>query len=227
MQLSHWGFGRIAFVSAVAGGLIAAGVSFSLPDLWESQAVIKITPTRIPADAEQIAINQSTYDRIQSIEQTVESRTVLQTMINNFDLYPRERSRGPMEDVIEEMKSRIKIVPIASDGSGIGRTIPAFSVSFAYEDRHKAQQVVQDVLARFLDVNMREPFTLYNAGERLEILDPPSFPQHARGPNRIGWTLAGLLAGLTGGIAIAVAIRMRRKSHGICPTCGRPLTAAA
>ncbi len=223
MQLSHWGSGRIITVAAVVGVAIAAAVSFSLPDQWQSQAVIKITPLQIEESATQDAINQSMYDRLQSIEQTIESRTVLQTMINNFGLYPRERSREPMEDVIEIMKSRIRIVPIAGNASNRGRTIPAIGVSFAYEDRHKAQQVVQDLLSRFMEANVREPYALRNAGERLELLDPPSFPQHALGPNRLLWTGAGLLAGLTGGIILAIALRMRRKSKGICPTCGRPL----
>jgi uncharacterized protein involved in exopolysaccharide biosynthesis len=227
MQLSHWGSGRIITVAAVVGVVIAAGISFIIPDQWQSQAVIKITPQQIEESASQDSINQAMYDRIQSIQQTIESRAVLQTIINNFGLYPRERSREPIEDVIEEMKSRIRIVPIASDGGTRGRrTIPAFGVSFSYEDRHKAQQVVQDLVSRFMEANVREPFyaaPLYNAGQRLEILDPPSFPQHALGPNRVAMTGAGLLAGLSGGLILAIALRMRRKSKGICPACGRPL----
>jgi hypothetical protein len=226
MQLSHWGFGRITFVSAVAGALIAAGVSFSLPDRWESLAVIKITPVQISKDASLIAFNQSTYGRIQSIQQTIESRPVLATMINNFGLYPRERSRKPMEEVIADMRNEIKIVPIAANDQAGRPMIPAFGVSFSYEDRHKAQQVVQDILGRFMDENQRMPVVAPGPGERLEILDPPTFPQRPVGPNRLALTGGGLLAGLTGGIVLVVAIRMRRKSAGNCPTCGRPHTAA-
>jgi uncharacterized protein involved in exopolysaccharide biosynthesis len=220
MQLSHWGFGRITLVSAVAGALIAAGVSFSLPDRWESQAVIKITPAQISEDTSRIAFNQSTYGRIQSIQQTIESRTVLSTIINNFGLYPRERSREPIEDVIEEMRSNIKIVPIASNDQAGRRTIPAFGVSFSYEDRHKAQQVSREIVQRFMDESFREPVVAHGVGEQLEILDPPTFPQRPVGPNRLALTGGGLLAGLTGGIVIVVAIRVRRKSTGNSPPVG-------
>jgi uncharacterized protein involved in exopolysaccharide biosynthesis len=87
--------------------------------------------------------------------------------------------------------------------------------------------VVQDILGRFLEENQRMPVVARGTGERLEILDPPTLPQRPVSPNRLALTGGGLLAGLVGGIIIVLTIRMRRKSAGNCPTCGRPLTATA
>jgi len=52
---------------------------------------------------------------------------VLTTIINSFGLYQRERSRMPIEDVVEQMKRAIQIQPVASPTGTVDR-IPAFAV---------------------------------------------------------------------------------------------------
>jgi uncharacterized protein involved in exopolysaccharide biosynthesis len=222
MQFTHWGAGRIMTVAAIAGAVIAAAVSFAVPDRWESQAVIKLTPIRIPESVGQGEINQGIYDRLQSLEQSIESRAALTTIVNDFGLYPRERSRLPLEDIVEGMRRHIVIAPIAN-GNASRRSIPAFSVRFSYEDPLKAQRVTQELVSRFIEENLRQHLVPIDAGQRLEILDPPSLPLNPAGPKRVAFAGAGLLAGLTGGFVIAIVRRTRRNSSGICPTCGRPI----
>jgi polysaccharide chain length determinant protein (PEP-CTERM system associated) len=145
-----WIFGPFLFC------LVASVVGvFLWPDSYDSQAIVKINPQQIPTNMVESSINQAMYDRIQSMTQTIESRAVLTTMINNFGLYQRERNRTTIEDVIDEMKSKIQIVPIAGGTTTGAHAIPAFAVKFSYEDRHKAQQVVQDLVSRFIDENQR------------------------------------------------------------------------
>jgi succinoglycan biosynthesis transport protein ExoP len=135
--------------------LVASVVGVYLyPDSYVSQAVVKIVPQQVPQSMVQSAINQQMSDRINSIAQTVVSRTTLTTIINTFGLYPRERSRMPIEDVIEQMKRKIEILPVASPAAPQDR-IPAFAVKFSYQNRFLAQKVVQDLVSRFIDENIR------------------------------------------------------------------------
>ena len=60
----------------------------------------------------------------------------------------------PIEDVVEQMKNTIQIQPMASPTGGADR-IPAFAVSFSYDNRLTAQRVVQDLVSRFIDENIR------------------------------------------------------------------------
>ena len=144
-----WIFGPFLFT------LVAAVVGVYLyPDSYTSQAVIKIVPQQVPQNMVQSAINQQMSDRINSMAQTIMSRTVLTTIINSFGLYQRERSRMPIEDVIELMKKNISISPVASS-TGTADRLPAFAVSFSYENRLLAQRVVQDLVSRFIDENIR------------------------------------------------------------------------
>ena len=144
-----WIFGPFLFT------LVASVVGVYLwPDSYVSQAVVKIVPQQVPATMVQSAINQQMSDRINSMAGTILSRTTLTTIINSFNLYPRERSRMPIEDVIEEMKKQVQIVPVASPTQGTDR-IPAFAVQFSYENRYQSQRVVQDLVSRFIDENIR------------------------------------------------------------------------
>ena len=59
----------------------------------------------------------------------------------------------PIEDVIETMKKNIQIQPVASSTGGTDH-LPAFVVSFSYENRLLAQRVVQDLVSRFIDENI-------------------------------------------------------------------------
>src|SRR5205085_2590570 len=145
-----WIFGPFLFT------IVASVVGVYLwPDSYISQAVVKIVPQQVPQNMVQSSINQEMNDRINSMSQTILSRTVLTTIINTFGLYQKERGRYPIEDVIEEMKKNIQIVPVQSVAGGAQRTVPAFAVQFSYENRILAQRVVQDIVGRFIDENIR------------------------------------------------------------------------
>jgi uncharacterized protein involved in exopolysaccharide biosynthesis len=60
----------------------------------------------------------------------------------------------PIEDVVERMKNAIQIQPVASP-TGTADRIPAFAVTFSYDNRLIAQRVVQDLVSRFIDENIR------------------------------------------------------------------------
>src|SRR5579862_4461471 len=129
-----WIFGP--FLLAVVVSVVGV---YLWPDSYVSQAVVKIVPQQVPENMVQSAINQQMNDRINSMSQTIMSRTVLTTIINNFNLYQRERSSVPIEDVIEEMKKKISILPVSTVGAAggqTGHTVPAFVVQFAYENRY-------------------------------------------------------------------------------------------
>jgi protein tyrosine kinase modulator len=133
--------------------LVASVVGVYLwPDSYDSVAVVKIVPQQVPQNMVPSSITNDLAARIDSMATTVLSRNVLTTIINNFDLYPRDRKRLPMEDVIENiMRKDIHIIPIMA-GAG-GRTVPAFTVQFSYPDRLLANKVVQDIVGRFVSEN--------------------------------------------------------------------------
>ena len=93
-----WIFGPflVTLVASVVG-------VYMWPDSYVSQATVRVVPQQVPENMVQSAVNQRMNDRISSMAQQIMSRTVLTNIINNFGLYPRERARLPIEDVIDRV----------------------------------------------------------------------------------------------------------------------------
>ncbi len=148
-----WIFGPFLLTLVVS----VVGV-YMWPDSYTSQAIIRIVPQQVPEQMVQAAVNQAMSDRLSSMAQTILSRSVLTNIINTFGLYPKQRTQQPIEDLVEDMKTKeIKINQVAAitGGGGEHRPVPAFQVSFSYENRYQAQKVVQDLVARFVDESIR------------------------------------------------------------------------
>jgi succinoglycan biosynthesis transport protein ExoP len=146
-----WIFGPL-----LAGIVISIVVAFSLPNVYISSAEMQITPAQISENIVQTTINQQLNERIMQMEQEILSRTSLSNIIQDprLDLYKAERANKPLEDVIEEMRTRdikIRIDSLAGEGA---RRASAFSISYSYPDRLKAQQTVQALITKFEDSNL-------------------------------------------------------------------------
>jgi uncharacterized protein involved in exopolysaccharide biosynthesis len=140
----------------LAGTVIAIVVAFALPNVYISQAEMQITPAQISESIVKTTVNQQLTERILQMENEILSRTSLSNIIQDprLDLYKPDRASKPMEDVIETMRTRdIKIKIDSLPGDGLRRA-SAFSISFSYPDRLKAQQTVQALMTKFQDSNL-------------------------------------------------------------------------
>jgi succinoglycan biosynthesis transport protein ExoP len=142
-----WIFGP--FLLCVVASVVGV---FLWPDSYLSEARIEITPQQVPESMVPSTITQQMWDRILAMETEILSRTVLTTIINNKNLYPRDRARLPMDDVVEAMRKDIHVVQL---GASTNRAIPAFAIQFSYENKYLAQQVVSDLMTRFIDANIK------------------------------------------------------------------------
>ncbi len=146
---------------AFAGLVIAVVVAFVWPDTYVSSATIRVVPPQVPESLVPPNVVSAMSDRINSMYQTISSRSALTNIVNVYNLYPRDRQRKPMEDVVEQMRKAIKIgnvMPIGESSSG-KTPLAAFQISFAYENRILAQKVTADLVSRFMTENTRERTT--------------------------------------------------------------------
>ena len=126
------------------------------PDTYRSTATLRVVSPVISEAMLQSAVSSTLNERINSMMASVKSRTVLQTIISTYDLYPSEVKRKPIEDVVVDMGSKIGISPVQSVNVGAKTSTAAFTIAFDYVDRFKAQKVVTDLVSRFMTENMKE-----------------------------------------------------------------------
>jgi uncharacterized protein involved in exopolysaccharide biosynthesis len=136
-----------------AGLVISCVVAFFMKNTYISKAVLRITPSQISDQLVPATVNQMMTDKVAQMETQILSRTSLSELIQRpqLKLYQRELANKPLEDVIEQMRTRdVHIVVMNIAGAG-GRPATAFEISFAYDDATKAQAVVQALITRFTE----------------------------------------------------------------------------
>ncbi len=139
-----------------AGLVGAVVVAFLWPDTYISQATIQVTPPQVPDRLVPSNVNMEMAQRISTMASNILSRPTLTTIIQTYGLYPRDRSRRPMEDIIEQMRTRdIGISPVRPVSGQARGQASAFRISFAYENRVLAQKVAADLAGRFIEENIR------------------------------------------------------------------------
>lgn len=146
-----WVFGPL-----FAGVVIASVIAFILPNTYVSLAELRITPAQISENILPSVLNQQMSERISQMQQDILSRTSLAEIIQrpSLDLYKRDRDRKPLDDVIEQMRTKdvhIQMVNVPNSQGRAGGS--AFTVSFAYPDRYKAKATVDALLNSFMASN--------------------------------------------------------------------------
>lgn len=207
MQVTSWSFDRITLVCALAGVALAATASLVLPshDVYESHVVIAI----VPGDTKFVRDN---------MEQIILSGPALASIIQEQGLYPRERSRISMDEVVKKMRGDITIETppprTAFPGLPVGPPPLSFvTLKFKYADPLVAQQVDGELTGRFIegDLKMREAATIAMPRMNFMVTDAPTLPPSLAGPKRIKFAGGGLLAGLLAGVTLAAVVRFQRK----------------
>ena len=130
--------------------LAAAGMmayTRTLPNKYQSDTLVMIQPQRVREDLVRSAEQVDLADRIQTITQQIMSRTRLETIINDLNLYAREREEGLMEDVVELMRRDVSVTVVRGD---------AFRVSYISENPIMAMRVAERLARLFIDENLRE-----------------------------------------------------------------------
>lgn len=140
-----------------AGLVIAVVVGFLWPDTFISTALMRITPQQVPERLVPSAINSQMAERLTAMQQEILSRTSLTELIQrpSLNLYPRDRQRLPMEDVLEQMRKDVTIsmLDVATQGANRGLA-SAFVIRFKYTDKYKAQAVVRELVSKFSEQNV-------------------------------------------------------------------------
>ena len=75
-------------------------VAWKLPNRYRSETVILVVPQKVPESYVRSTVTTDIGDRLRSIREQILARTRLEVIIRDFDLYPAERARLPMEDVV-------------------------------------------------------------------------------------------------------------------------------
>src|SRR5689334_19818995 len=84
-------------------------LTYILPKMYVSEALVVIRPRDVPQDFVKDLIAGSTEQRLAAIEQTVLSRTILVQILHEFEDQLPEYRRYNMDEKVAKLHSQIKV----------------------------------------------------------------------------------------------------------------------
>ncbi len=140
--------GWIALITLVLGAGVAVGVSKRLPNKFRSETLIMLIPQRIPDAYVKAAVTTRIEDRLNSLEDQILSRSRLERIILDFDLYRDLRLTLPMEVVVQRMRDSDITVKVEGKES--------FRVSYISHEAKTAQHTTERLASLFIEENLRD-----------------------------------------------------------------------
>ncbi|HLG59253.1 MAG TPA: hypothetical protein VI485_28195 [Vicinamibacterales bacterium] len=128
------------------GLAMAPVIAKRVPEVFRSETLIMVIPQRVPDSYVKSTVTATVEDRLPSISDQILSRSRLERIINDFDLYKERRATAPMEDIVRLMRSDVGSPQIKE-----GET--SFRVSYVSPDPRTAQKVTARLASLFIEEN--------------------------------------------------------------------------
>jgi len=134
-------------VPTVLAAVVTSVTSYYfLPPRYRSEATILVVPPRVSENYVRSNITVKLEDRLRSIDQQVRSRTKLERIIEDLNLYPERRKTDLMQDIVDDMSQAIDVGMVQGD---------VVRVAFCSASPRSAMQVAERLTTFFIDENLK------------------------------------------------------------------------
>jgi polysaccharide biosynthesis transport protein len=134
-------------------GFAAFGVAHFWPAKYRSEALILVEQQKVPELYVTPNVVTDLQDRLQSMTQQILSRTRLQKLIDQFNLYADQRLHMASDEIVDKMRTDIRIELVQAPRRQDELT--AFRISFLYSSARVAQQITNELTSLFIDENLQ------------------------------------------------------------------------
>ncbi len=142
----------IPFIAAI---FVSLGVYKFLPKIYKATTLILVQPQRVPETYVRPTVTASIGERLNTISQEILSRTRLEKIIQEFNLYPDLRKKAPMEEVVERMRKAVEVNVQQRPSSRERETQNTFTISFEGEEPQLVMLVTNKLASLFIEENLK------------------------------------------------------------------------
>ena len=134
--------------------VMTSAVSFALylPDLYRATAVV-LVERQMPESFVRSTVSGELDSRLHVIKQQMLSRARLTEIINQFDLYPKLRRNGPIEDALTQMRHDVVIEAMGPEQVSGRKTTVAFTLSYTGGSGDTVADVANTLATFYVDQN--------------------------------------------------------------------------
>ena len=169
----------VPFAIGIAAAPILARYA---PEKYRSETLILVVPQRVPDSYVKATVTESVEDRLPSITDQILSRSRLERIIQEMDLYKVERTKQVMEDVVAKMRSDVNVAIAAKD-------VDSFRVSYVSHNAETARKVTERLASLYIEQNVTDRRT--QADSTSQFLDG-AIGRRKTTPDRAGEEARGI-----------------------------------
>jgi polysaccharide chain length determinant protein (PEP-CTERM system associated) len=148
-----WWILPITTVFLGATGILTAIV---LPKKYTSETMVLVESPTVSAKLVEPVITEDLSRRLSSMQQEILSNSRLQPIIEKFGLYPSMRGKAHMEDLVDRLRSSVKVTPLEPMAGTQNRQIPGFYIDVTFNNGQLAQQICTEITSMFLEQNAHD-----------------------------------------------------------------------
>jgi len=149
-------------VPAVFIPLAAVILAFWLPPVYESRSTILIEEQQIPPEFVRSTVTGYADQHVQILTQQILSRTKLWQIVEQFNLYAKDREKYSKEEILDRMRKDITFQTISAElqdqkrrRGGQQSFIIAFSIAYQGHDPATVQRVTGTLSSLYLEENLK------------------------------------------------------------------------
>ena len=139
----------IPFVVSIIGIIVTLLI---VPRSYKSTTMILVEHQKVPESYVNPTVTADINERLNTITQQVMSRTRLESIINEFGLYNKEKSNIANEELVGMMRGNIEI---DIKGGGRGERTSAFSISYVGSNPETVMHVTNRLASLFIEENLK------------------------------------------------------------------------
>lgn len=129
------------------------GVYKYLPKVYRATTLILVQPQRVPEAYVRPTVTETVASQLNTISQEILSRTRLEKVILEFNLYPEIRGKVPMEGMVEMMRKAIEVKVQGNPRSD--RDQNSFSISHEGRVPQTVMMVTNKLASLFIEENLK------------------------------------------------------------------------
>ncbi len=153
----------LIILPAIAVTAAVSWVVYRLPNIYESVTLLVVKPSTLPTGVVPSITEDSLTRQLTGIAQVVTSRSSLEPVVNQYELYKPERLRGePMEAIIAMMRKDI-LVEINTSRNDITN---GFNITYRGREPKVTQAVTAELASKYINEQTKNTVNSTNSAKQ-------------------------------------------------------------
>lgn len=137
------------------GPVLGFALTKIIPSEYVSQTMVLVERPSVNPKIVTTTSQDDLSARLETMKEQILSRSRLEPVIDELGLYRKDRSKVPMEDLVERLRKSIDVEVVETANNSSSKDIPGFQVKVSFSDPHLAQAICANVTSMFMQENLR------------------------------------------------------------------------